>query len=182
MAQWMFSLQESWFLFTLVLFIAGQSILKYSHLDNLDLERDLVAALRLFIYVFSMTQLIWMHGSKSLKQIRKKELIWLWGKIPIPAYLKSWQDSAGTCLTIPLVLILIFESILWCMASKETRDAWVFQRYAEADDPQCLTESSPDQLARPVQLDKLTRYPPITGGVRNGSPTLKGGTEVSKGV
>ena len=35
----------------------------------------------------------------------------------------------------------------------------------------CLTESSPGQLARPVQLDKLTRYPPITGGVRNGSPT-----------
>jgi len=134
LAQRTFLFRKSWFLFTLVLFIAGQSVLKYAHLDNLEVERDLIFALRSFIYFFSMTQLLWTHGSKSLKQIRKKDLIWLWGKIPIPAYLKSWQDSAGMCLTISLVMMIILEPILWCMGSEEARDKLFFQQCADADD------------------------------------------------
>merc|ERR1712070_128064 len=133
-AQRTFLFRKSWFLFTLLLFIAGQSVLKYAHLDNLEAERDLILALRTFIYFFSMTALIWTHGSKSLKQIRKKELIWLWGKIPIPAYLRSWQDSAGFCLTISLVMMIIFEPILWCMGSDEARDRLFYQHCADADD------------------------------------------------
>merc|ERR1712159_856941 len=133
-AQRTFLFRKSWFLFTLVLFIAGQSVLKYAHLDNLEVERDLILALRSFIYFFSMTTLIWTHMSKSLRQIRKKELIWLWGKIPIPAYLRSWQDSAGFVLMVSLVMMLVLEPILWCTGSEEARDRLFFQHCAEADD------------------------------------------------
>ena len=56
-----FLFQESWFLFTLVLFMAGQSVLKYALLDNLAVEHDPILALRSFIYFFSMAQLTWTH-------------------------------------------------------------------------------------------------------------------------
>ena len=62
-AQWTFLFQKSWFLFTLILFMAGQSVLKYAPLDNLAVEPDPILALRSFIYFFSMAQLIWTHGS-----------------------------------------------------------------------------------------------------------------------
>merc|ERR1719446_480716 len=54
--------------------------------------------------------------------------------IPIPAYLRSWQDSAGMCLTISLVMMMVLEPILWCMGSEEARDALFFQHCADADD------------------------------------------------
>merc|ERR1719253_204799 len=61
-----------------------------------------------------MTQLLWTHLSKCFRQIRKKEIIYVYGWFPIPAYLKSWQDSAGFALMAMLVMMLILEPIIWC--------------------------------------------------------------------
>merc|ERR1719498_496280 len=61
-----------------------------------------------------MTQLLWTHLTKSFRQIRERKLIWVYGCIPLPAYLKSWQDSAGFALMVMLVMMLILEPILWC--------------------------------------------------------------------
>merc|ERR1719253_2145799 len=61
-----------------------------------------------------MTQLLWTHLSKCFRQIRKKEIIYVYGWIPVPAYLKSWQDSAGFALMAMLVMMLILEPIIWC--------------------------------------------------------------------
>merc|ERR1719440_1959478 len=62
-----------------------------------------------------MTQLLWTHLSRSCRQIREKKFIKLFGVIPLPAYLKSWQDSASFTLMIMLVMMIIMEPILWCL-------------------------------------------------------------------
>jgi len=131
-AQRTFLFRKSWFLFTLAIFICGQSVLKYAHLDNLDVERALVFGFRAFIYFFSMTQLLYTHLTKCARQIRTKQIVLIFGRIPVPAYLKSWQDAAGLALATMLVFMLILEPILWCMANN---DGDLFtQMCSEADD------------------------------------------------
>merc|ERR1719379_2997739 len=116
LAQRTFLFRKSWFLFTLVVFIGGQSILKHlNEGENSATERTLVFAFRAFIYTFSMTQLLWIHLTKSFRQIREKKIIKIYGWIPIPAYLRSWQDSAGFALMVMLTMMLVLEPILWCI-------------------------------------------------------------------
>merc|ERR1719181_2241560 len=132
LAQRTFLFRKSWFLFTLVVFIAGQSILKHwNEGENTAMERNMVFGFRAFIYTFSMTQLLWTHLSKSFRQIREKKIIWLYGWFPIPAYLKSWQDSAGFALMIMLTMMLILEPILWCINHDQGKQ--FFEDCEEAD-------------------------------------------------
>merc|ERR1719253_31305 len=71
LAQRTFLFRKSWFLFTLVVFIAGQSILKHlNEGENTESERLLVFSFRAFIYTFSMTQLLYTHLTKSIGQLR----------------------------------------------------------------------------------------------------------------
>merc|ERR1711988_567433 len=128
-----FLFRKSWFLFTLVVFIAGQSILKHLNSgENTAMERNMVFGFRAFIYTFSMTQLLWTHVTKCIKQLRKKEIIWLYGIIPMPAYLKSWQDSAGFSLMVALAMMLILEPIIWCFEHSGGKQ--FFEECPEAED------------------------------------------------
>merc|ERR1719491_1847917 len=79
------------------------------------MERTLVFAFRCFIYTLSMTQLLYTHVSKCLRQLRKREVMYVYGCLPVPAYLKSWQESAGLALAVVLVGMLTLEPIMWCM-------------------------------------------------------------------
>merc|ERR1719230_2308137 len=66
-----FMYRRSWFLLTLVVFIAGQSILKHlNEGENSATERILVFSFRTFIYSLSMTQLLYIHLSKCLRAVR----------------------------------------------------------------------------------------------------------------
>jgi len=105
--------RKSWFLTTLTIFIAGQAILKYSHLDNLATERLLVFLFRAFIYCFSMTQLLYVHTTKIFKAIRRKDTAKI-GCIRVPKYLSDWQESAALLLTVMLIVMICLEPILWC--------------------------------------------------------------------
>merc|ERR1719498_379530 len=78
-----------------------------------------------------MTQLLWTHLTKSFRQIRERKLIWVYGCIPLPAYLKSWQDSAGFALMVMLVMMLILEPILWCFNHDGGKH--FYEECAEAD-------------------------------------------------
>lgn len=62
-----------------------------------------------------MTQLMYTHMTRCFRQIRDRKLVWIYGWIPIPAYLKSWQDSAGFVLMVMLIMMIILEPILWCI-------------------------------------------------------------------
>merc|ERR1719267_140025 len=56
----------------------------------------------------------------------------LYGCVPIPAYLKSWQDSAGFALMIMLVMMLVLEPVLWCF--NHSGDKQFYEECKEADE------------------------------------------------
>jgi len=55
----------------------------------------------------------------------------VYGWFPIPAYLKSWQDSAGFALMAMLVMMLILEPIIWCFGHDDGKQ--FFEECPEAD-------------------------------------------------
>jgi len=129
-----FLYRKSWFLLTLVIYIAGQSILKHLHDgDKTQAESYLVFAFRAFIFLLSMPQLLYTHLTKCFKAFRSGLVIRLFG-VPIPAYLKNWQDSCGFCLLVTLILMLIQEPILWCLNHDNGHQ--FYDKCAQANDVQ----------------------------------------------
>jgi len=61
----------------------------------------------------SMPQLLYRHLRDSIKAYRKKDTIRI-ACIPIPQYLKQWQDAANFFLTMSLLIMLCLEPIVWC--------------------------------------------------------------------
>merc|ERR1712113_113549 len=69
--------RKSWFVFTLFLFIISQAVLKNIDRtdDNADSMRYTIFACRLFMYVFSMGQMIYVHLSRIFKAYRAAQTI-----------------------------------------------------------------------------------------------------------
>merc|ERR1712151_61300 len=116
--------RKSWFVFTLILFIVSQAVLKNISSegkteDEQQIQRDTVFGRRLFIYIFSMGQMIYVHLSRPFMSYRKGNVFKLFGKIPLPEYLRNWQDSANLLLMTVLILMLATEPIFHCMSSDE---------------------------------------------------------------
>jgi hypothetical protein len=129
-----FLYRKSWFLFTLVIFIAGQSILKHlNDGENSDVERDLVFGFRAFIYCCSMTQLLYTHVGRWFKSYKAKEMKKYFGIIYLPTYLENWQDMAGFFLMVGLIVMLALEPILWCLGTEEGSKMLFYEECPEAD-------------------------------------------------
>jgi uncharacterized membrane protein YgcG len=128
-----FLFRKSWFFFTLIVFIAGQSILKHLHDgENTKDERTAIFAFRCFIYLCSMVQLLYTHCRSCWTDIRTKNVVKVLRCIPVPKYLGSWQQGAGFALLMMLVMMLCLEPILWCMG-KDGAELFT-QDCAEAND------------------------------------------------
>jgi len=112
---------KAWFLLTVLVFISSQSVLQWVNKAddekdehaNADIQRAFVFAGRVFIYLLSLTQLIFTHLRDSVRAYRSKDTVKVFC-IPIPKYLKKWQEAASFCLTISLLVMLVLEPILWC--------------------------------------------------------------------
>jgi len=115
-----FLYRKSWFLVTLIAYVIGQSILKHLNKGNQgDMERNLVFGFRVFIYAFSMTQLIYTHVGKWWRAYKAKDWKIFFGCIKLPAYLANWQDASGFVLMLCLVFALALEPILWCFSNND---------------------------------------------------------------
>jgi uncharacterized membrane protein YgcG len=115
---------KSWFFFTLVVFITSQSVLEHLHGGEMsDTERIFVFVCRFFIYCASLTQLLYGHVRDSTEAYRAKDTMKFFC-IPIPKYLKIWQDAASAILTISLIIMLCLEPIIWCW---EYQDGVLFE-------------------------------------------------------
>merc|ERR1719421_1311340 len=126
---------KSWFFFTLLVFITSQSILEHLHdNDNNMVERSLVFGCRAFIYLLTMTQLLWSHIRDTVRAYRKKDIIKIFGFIAIPRYLKQWQDAANFGLTMSLVLMCCLEPIFHCWGSPEANDQMFYEFCASKKD------------------------------------------------
>jgi hemoglobin-like flavoprotein/uncharacterized membrane protein YgcG len=126
-----FIFRKSWFLFTLLVFIAGQSILKHlNDGENTELERILIFFFRAIIYVCSMTQLLYAHFTKILKAIKTGKVTRIAGCLRVPDYLGNWQEGAGFSLMLMLIMMLILEPIVWCLS--DNNDKLFFEECHEA--------------------------------------------------
>jgi len=104
-----------WLLFEVIVFVVGVSAFEAEF--NTGNERIIIASCRLFTYVFSMCPRIYMHVALALRNCRNRETISI-ALLPVPRYLKKWQELVGLMLTIALVLMLMFEPILACIGDK----------------------------------------------------------------
>merc|ERR1712232_796230 len=111
------------------MFVISQSIIKGLLEANPDDEglRIAILALRCFIYVFSMSQMIFVHFGKIVGAFRKGDVIRL-GKCAIPAYLSNWQDAFNFVLMLMLMSMLGTEPILHCFGAE---DVDMFSPYCE---------------------------------------------------
>merc|ERR1719217_1436225 len=102
--------RKAWFIFTLFVFVISQSIIK--GLLEADPEdaglRYATFAFRIFIYMFSMGQMVFVHMSRILGSYRRGDVIEL-GKCPIPSYLANWQEAFNLVLMLVLMSMLATE-------------------------------------------------------------------------
>jgi hypothetical protein len=114
-----FLFRKTWFLFTMVIFISSQAVLKYiDAIPDLAL-RNTVFAFRCFIYLLSMSQLIYFHVSRSIVAFRDGDLTKI-GCMPTPRYLTQWLDTASFSLLCCLLVMLWLEPIFWCYTAKSS--------------------------------------------------------------
>jgi len=112
--------RKLWFVFTLVVFVMSQSVIKgmaLKDLENADL-RYATFALRLFIYLFSMGQMIYSHMGRIIGSCRRGDVVML-GKCPIPTYLTNWQDAFNLILMFVLIAAMSTEPILHCLSNED---------------------------------------------------------------
>jgi hypothetical protein len=128
-----FMYRKSWFLFTLVVFISGQSILKHwTDGEASDLQRQLIFAFRAFIYCFNLTQLMYTHCGKWYRACKNKDMKRFFGYVPLPSYLGSWQDALGFALMVSLMTMACLEPILWCFQNDGGK---MFNEFCPESDP-----------------------------------------------
>eukprot|EP00929_Paragymnodinium_shiwhaense_P113813 TRINITY_DN820_c3_g1_i6.p1 TRINITY_DN820_c3_g1~~TRINITY_DN820_c3_g1_i6.p1 ORF type:complete len:1139 (-),score=291.44 TRINITY_DN820_c3_g1_i6:390-3713(-) len=111
--------RKMWFIFTLFVFVISQSILKgYNRDHSGEASRIAAVILRLFIYLCSMGQMLFVHMGKIMGAYKSGNTVQL-GKLKLPAHLGNWQESFGLFLVFILILMLCTEPILHCMADED---------------------------------------------------------------
>merc|ERR1719217_1861590 len=112
--------RKLWFVFTLFIFVISQSIIK-GLADGTSEDAGLryaTFAFRIFIYMFSMGQMVFVHMSRILGSYRRGDVIEL-GKVSIPMYLTNWQESFNLVLMLILMSMLCTEPILHCLSGED---------------------------------------------------------------
>jgi len=99
---------KSWLFFTLLVFIASQS--------SIELRRFpvVVFSCRAFVYLASMTQLIYSHVARSYVALRDKDTS-MFLCLSVPNYLSDWQESASMALCFSLLFMFALEPAFMCV-------------------------------------------------------------------
>merc|ERR1719217_908063 len=112
--------RKAWFIFTLFVFVISQSVIKgVSNGSSEDAGlRYATFAFRMFIYMFSMGQMVFVHMSRILGSYRRGDTLKL-GKVSIPMYLTNWQEAFNLVLMLVLMSMLCTEPILHCLSGED---------------------------------------------------------------
>jgi hypothetical protein len=112
--------RKVWFIFTLLIFVVSQSVIKGMAQKDPDKEdlRYTTFALRIFIYLFSMGQMLYSHVGRIVSSYRHGDVITL-GRCPFPKYLTNWQDAFNLILMLVLIAAMSTEPILHCLSSPD---------------------------------------------------------------
>merc|ERR1719310_459752 len=116
-----FMVRKIWFVFTLMIFVLSQSILKGLSEQNMKDDAPVRYALfvcRCFIYLFSMGQMVFLHMSRILGAYRHGRLVKL-GRVSLPSYLTNWQEAFNLVLMLCIMSMLCTEPILHCLSTED---------------------------------------------------------------
>ena len=107
-----------WLLFSLLVFLFSQSILKsWSNDGNANLQSLRVATFvcRCFVYMAGMVELIYTRSRVAIKAIKTGEITRVC-QIPLPTkWTTDWQETVSVCLTLILICMFMVEPILFCL-------------------------------------------------------------------
>eukprot|EP00933_Yihiella_yeosuensis_P030274 TRINITY_DN2393_c0_g1_i2.p1 TRINITY_DN2393_c0_g1~~TRINITY_DN2393_c0_g1_i2.p1 ORF type:complete len:1119 (-),score=311.99 TRINITY_DN2393_c0_g1_i2:283-3639(-) len=118
-ASWYFLAGKCWFLFTLTVFIIGQSVLAHLNQGNeSEGERIGMFICRVFIYLGSMGLMIRHLVAELFTAIKGKNFFYV-GRLPVPAFLQDWREQTSLVLSVTLLFMLTQEPIFWCAAHTE---------------------------------------------------------------
>lgn len=113
-----FLLSKVWLLFSLMVFLFSQSILKnFLQAESIDHQvvRITTFVCRAFVYMASMTELIYSQSKVAIKAIRTRDLTRLF-QIPLPSkYVTDWREAVSITLTLILICMFMVEPILFCL-------------------------------------------------------------------
>eukprot|EP00931_Biecheleriopsis_adriatica_P123585 TRINITY_DN9863_c1_g2_i1.p1 TRINITY_DN9863_c1_g2~~TRINITY_DN9863_c1_g2_i1.p1 ORF type:complete len:1199 (+),score=285.59 TRINITY_DN9863_c1_g2_i1:71-3667(+) len=115
-----FLLSKVWLLFTLLVFLFSQSILRnLVGPEGSHEERIATFACRAFVYMASMVELIYSRTKYACKAIKDGDLVKI-GQFPVPRrYTEDWQEVVSVLLTLILIAMFASEPILYCLQHGE---------------------------------------------------------------
>eukprot|EP00933_Yihiella_yeosuensis_P022233 TRINITY_DN1749_c0_g1_i1.p1 TRINITY_DN1749_c0_g1~~TRINITY_DN1749_c0_g1_i1.p1 ORF type:complete len:1119 (-),score=302.68 TRINITY_DN1749_c0_g1_i1:295-3651(-) len=114
-----FIIGKLWFIFTLVIFFAGQTILMHMDVGNEGLaQRIAMFCCRVFIYLGSMASMLRHIIIELFSTYQSKSYFKLYG-LPIPMFLRDWREQVSLALSLTLLFMLTQEPIFWCATTME---------------------------------------------------------------
>eukprot|EP00931_Biecheleriopsis_adriatica_P123584 TRINITY_DN9863_c1_g1_i1.p1 TRINITY_DN9863_c1_g1~~TRINITY_DN9863_c1_g1_i1.p1 ORF type:complete len:1235 (+),score=276.02 TRINITY_DN9863_c1_g1_i1:91-3705(+) len=115
-----FLLSKVWLLFTLLVFLFSQSILRnLVGPEGSHEERVATFACRIFVYMASMVELVYSRTKYACKAIKDGDLVQV-GQFPVPRrYVEDWQEVVSLLLTLILIAMFVSEPILYCLQHGE---------------------------------------------------------------
>lgn len=111
-----FLLSKIWLLFTLIVFLFSQSILKTLSRNSNSVEvRYTMFACRMSVYCFSMFELIYSRTQYAYKAMQAGEIVVV-GQIPLPKrYVQEFHEPICLLLTLMLITMFFMEPFLYCI-------------------------------------------------------------------
>lgn len=104
-----------WLLFTLVVFLFSQAVIKNLRSEATDGDRIATFACRSFVYVCGMSELMYSRTKYLCKACKDGDLV-IVGRVPVPRrYIEDWDEILNLLLTGCLTLLFWTEPILYCM-------------------------------------------------------------------
>lgn len=109
-----FIISKLWFILIVALFILSQAILERVNGNQPNLgTRVTILVARIIIYVGYLGSLLVQHSWRTVRAVCDKDLDWS-SHVPIPKYLFDWKNALSLLLAGLLLLMLIYEPIIYC--------------------------------------------------------------------
>eukprot|EP00913_Durusdinium_trenchii_P008411 g7899.t1 len=151
-ATFYFLLSRGYFLFTLLVFASGQTILvrhqemetqeetrRWNHHPSDGRERYVMLGCRLFLYMVVMPAMLANFVMLCMRDVHSRHMSRLCG-LPIPASLKEFDKALRLCLLWVMVFLSCTEPMLWCMSLAAFRNSGSQELAFLTDCPEISTE------------------------------------------
>eukprot|EP00933_Yihiella_yeosuensis_P038794 TRINITY_DN32748_c0_g2_i1.p1 TRINITY_DN32748_c0_g2~~TRINITY_DN32748_c0_g2_i1.p1 ORF type:complete len:748 (-),score=128.60 TRINITY_DN32748_c0_g2_i1:280-2283(-) len=104
-----------WLLFSLFIFLLSQSVMNDQSRVPTKVERIATFACRMFVYCFSMTELIYKRTKELCVSISNGTMVRI-NNIPVPKrYTHDWHEVVSLLLSVVLIVMFFQEPILYCL-------------------------------------------------------------------